>query len=61
MTVFLFIIAGCIALFLILGLFISYRVPTDGTIKERMVSIFTSFGGDRIYKCTVHFNQRICH
>ena len=40
MPVFLFIIAGCIVLFLIPGFFISYRVPTDCTIKERMVSIF---------------------
>lgn len=44
MIVFLFIIAALISLFLILGLFISYRFQTDGTIKGRMVSIFTSFG-----------------
>ena len=44
MMIFLFIASGLLLVFLLVGLFISYRFQTDGTAKGRLVSIFTSYG-----------------
>ena len=44
MLVLLYILVSFTAFLLIIGLFISFRFTTDGTLKGRFRSIFTSFG-----------------